>query len=309
MLALVAAPDREDRIQLAEVEEPRPGPGETLVEVHSISLNRGELNRLATAQPGWRPGWDVAGTVIQAAADGSGPREGTRVVVLKPAGAWCERVAVPAGYLAELPAGLGFAGAATLPVAGLTALGTLRIGGAVLGRRVLVTGAAGGVGRFAIQLGRRGGATVTAVAGSSERTQGLADLGASEAVVGLEPLAGRQFDLILESAGGESLEKAIKLLPSGGTLVSFGNSSLQRTTLLVNDFYSKGGVTIYGFLLFNELARGGAPGPDLAFLAAEVAAGRLDPQIALEVDWHQAGSALLALRDRSVAGKAILHLR
>src|SRR5439155_782458 len=84
--------------------------------------NRGEVRRAGMAAAGWRPGWDLAGELERAAADGSGPRAGARVVGMLGEGAWAERVAVPTHALAELPEKVTFSQAATFPVAGLTAL-------------------------------------------------------------------------------------------------------------------------------------------------------------------------------------------
>lgn len=307
MLALVAAPDREGRVEHREVPDPAPAKNEALVDVHAISLNRGEWNRLLVAQDGWRPGWDVAGTVLKAAADGTGPAVGTRVVGLVAGGGWGERAAVPTDRMAALPSEVSFASAVTLPVAGLTALRTLRVGGLLLGRRVLIMGAAGGVGRFAIQLASRAGAHVVAVVAGAERGRGLVELGANEVLVGPEAATGL-FDLILESAGGASLAAAFNLVGSDGTIVTFGNSSREQTAFMINTFYARGGARVYGFFLFHELQRAPAA-PDLAYLVLEVAAGRLDPQVGFEGDWRQAGPALVALGERRVAGKAVLHLR
>ena len=150
MRALVADSSAPGRIALHDVPEPVAAPGEVIVEVRAFSLNRGEMRMLGTAADGWRPGWDFAG-ILQSDFE-QGPRAGARVVGIVAGGAWAERVAVPHAWIAELPDNVSIARAAALPTAGLTALRILRLGPAILGRRVLVTGASGGVGRFAIQL-------------------------------------------------------------------------------------------------------------------------------------------------------------
>ena len=92
-----------------------------MMEVHAFSLNRGELALLANRPEGWRPGQDVAGVVVQPAADGSGPEKGTSVVALVDGAGWSQHVAAPTARMAVLPDNVSFASAATLPVAGLTA--------------------------------------------------------------------------------------------------------------------------------------------------------------------------------------------
>src|SRR5438067_877102 len=105
MRAVVVDPGAPGRLVLRDVEPPAPGRLEALVRVAALSLNRGELRRAASAEAGWRPGWDLAGTVEQVAADGSGPPVGSRVVGLLNPGAWAELVAVPTTALAALPDG------------------------------------------------------------------------------------------------------------------------------------------------------------------------------------------------------------
>ena len=122
--------------------------------------------------------------------------------------------------LAELPDGVSFEAAATLPVAGLTALRSFEVGGFVLGKRVLVTGASGGVGRFAIQLAKLAGAHVTAVA---RRTAGLRELGADEVLEEIE-IGGPSFDVILDAVGGPVLGQALQVVAPRGTVVSFAST-------------------------------------------------------------------------------------
>src|SRR3954466_9212258 len=196
MLAIVNTPEGPEPVAISEIAEPEPKPNEALVAVHAFSLNRGEL-RLFQARPeGWRPGQDIAGIVLRAAADGSSPPSGTRVVGLCDWHGWAERAAVPSHRIAPIADTVSFAAAAALPVAGLTALRTLRHGAPLLGKRVLITGAAGGVGNLAVQLAARWGAGVAAVVGNPERARILDGLGAAEIVTDIDQAPGR-FELIL----------------------------------------------------------------------------------------------------------------
>ena len=304
MRALITDPPH---VRLADVEEPRPHADEALVEVRAVSLNRGEARRLSDAEAGIVPGWDVAGVVAEPAADESGPARGRRVAGLVSAGAWAERVAVPAAALGEIPDEVSFAAASTLPVAGLTALRALAVAGTPLGKRVLVTGAAGGVGRLAVQLASRGGAHVTAVARDRERAAGLERLGAEEVIFALAA-DGEPFDVILESAGGASLAAALQRVRAEGTVVSFGDSSREPVTFPASAFYRRPGARLYGFFVFSEVSRFGSAARDLELLARLVAHGALDPQISLEASWRDPGPAIEALLDRRVRGKAVLHI-
>src|SRR6516164_4771286 len=141
--AVVVDPSSPQGLGLKPVELAPAAPDEVSVRVTAISLNRGEVRRATTqGQAGDRPGWDFVGIVEERAADGSGPAVGSRVVGLLASGAWAERVRAPSHSVAPLPEAVTDAQAATLPVAGLTALHALRQGGLLIGRKVLVDGAA-----------------------------------------------------------------------------------------------------------------------------------------------------------------------
>src|SRR2546423_10576815 len=165
MFTVIKAPGGAERIGFSQVEAPVAAAKQVLGGGRASPVNRGELGLLDARPAGWRPGQDIAGTVAAAAADASGPAVGARVVGRVEGGGWAEQVAVDVGEVAVLPDEVSFADAATLPVAGVTALRTLRLGGNLLGQRVLVTAASGAVGRFQVELAAAGGAPGPPVAG------------------------------------------------------------------------------------------------------------------------------------------------
>lgn len=304
MKALANRGDGTPAVDLVEVDDPSPANNEAIVDVAAVAVNRGELRLLAMRDQGWRPGQDVAGVVSTTAADGSGPAEGSRVVAWPEQAGWAEKVAVPTSHVAPIAEQVSFAQAAALPIAGMTALRALRVGGSLEEKSVLITGGSGGVGRFAVELASNEGARVVAVASSSGRAEGLTDLGATAVVHDISDAEG-PFDLILESVGGESLETAIALVAARGIVVVFGNSSNTEAKLSFADFRGKPGARIEAFFVYES----GEPptfGSDLELLADLVARGSLHPQIGLERPWTEANQALRALQERQVRGKAVL---
>ena len=305
MRAVVNTPGSSAPVELRDVPEPIPGPNEALISVRAFSLNRGELRSFENNEAGWIPGQDISGVVLQAAANGLGPSEGTRIVALTDEFGWAERTAVPTHRIVPLPDAVSFAQAATLPVAGLTALRCVRLGGALVGRRVLITGAAGGVGTLAIQIAARSGAHVTAVVGNPQRAADLDRLGARDVAIGIEKATGR-YSLILESGGGNSLSEALKRIEPGGTVVVYGNSSGEPSTISFQDFRAAQNARIQSFFYFTS-------GPeelfatDLALLVSLIADGSLSPVIGIERNWSEIATVAEALRGRQVAGKAVFR--
>jgi NADPH:quinone reductase-like Zn-dependent oxidoreductase len=308
--AIVVDPEVSGRLAIKEVEAPQPDPSEALVQVAAISLNRGEVLGAMHFEAGWRPGWDLAGTVIKQAADGTGPQVGSRVVGMVDAGAWAEQVAVQTSRLAELPASVTFAQAATLPTAGLTALRALEKGGLLLNKRVLITGSTGGVGLFAHQLARHSGAFVVGTARNARNEALVREAGADEVIVGddLEPArAYGPYHLIIESVGGKTLESALSLLAPGATCVMLGWSASPKVTMDVSTLIRTGSITLYGLNTYTEFD-GRARSEDLARLVHMVAEQHLQTPIEVEASWHDIGEVAQRLRQRQFTGKAVLHL-
>jgi NADPH:quinone reductase len=240
------------------------------------------------------------------AADGSGPPEGTRVAAYVDWEGWAERVPVPTRAVAALDDRVSFEQAATLPVAGLTALRALREGGAILGRNVLVTGATGGVGHLAVQLARAAGATVTALVSSLSREAEARELGASHVVTTLgEPDLG-PFHLVLDGVGGPVIAQAVHHMAPGAVLAAYGRLGNAASEISIGDFYRQAwNARIVGFI---SPVPEETKGEDLAILTALVADGRLSPRIGLTLGWEETAEAFAALGRREVRGKAVLTI-
>jgi NADPH:quinone reductase len=305
MLAVVNTPGGPEPVAIREVAEPGLRPNEALVAVHAFSLNRGELRLFQVRPEGWRPGQDIAGVVVEQAADGTGPAAGTRVVALCDWEGWAERAAVPSHRIALLANNVPFAAAAALPVAGLTALRALRHGAPLLGKRVLITGGAGGVGNLAVQLAARSGAHVTAIVGNAGRARVIDGLGAAEIVTRIEDSQG-SFGLILEAVGGASLKAAIERIEARGTIVVFGNSSGEPTEINFRDFAEHQNARIQAFHYFTSEPEERF-GPDLALLTSLVADGSLKPRI-VKHSWRELARIGPLLLGRQIAGKAVFHI-
>jgi NADPH:quinone reductase-like Zn-dependent oxidoreductase len=214
-------------------------------------------------------------------------------------GAWAQLANVPTGWLAELADEVSFEDAATLPVAGITALETLDIGGNPLARRVLVTGASGGVGSFAVQLAKHAGAHVTALA---RRQEGLRELGADEVVDSVPE--GAQYDIVLDGVGGPILGAAVGALASSGTIVSYAATVPEPVEFPGRALYGRApDAKIVGFLVFRSVRDGAAT---LARLVTLTADGRLRPRIDRVTSWREAPQLIQDLLDYRIAGKAVL---
>jgi NADPH2:quinone reductase len=300
--SIVVNPDVPGRLQIEDIPAPQPSASEALVRVAAISVNRGDAR-------GARPGWDLAGVVEKAADDGSGLRLGQRVVGVVQSGGWAELVAVPTHSLAVLADNVSFLQAAALPVAGLSALYALERNGSLLGQKVLITGATGGVGLFACQLARLSGAYVVALIRRPEHIDLVREAGAHEVIVNADGSGAASFGpyhLIVESVGGAVLGNVMGMLTFGGMCVSMGASESAEATFNVRTFFSTGG-SLHGFYIFNEIRRQSAAS-GLSRLVDLVASGQLRPIIAIERPWSEIAQVTTQLVDRQFYGKAVLTI-
>ena len=306
-------------LRVEEIARPVPAPGERLVRVRAAAFNRRDV----FITQGLYPGIALPRTL---GSDGAGIlEESGEEVVIDPMLGWgddpalwapdatilgmphdgtfAEYVAVPMENVYAKPAHLTLEQAAALPVAGLTALLTLEVAGFVLGRRVLVTGASGGVGRFAVQLAKLAGAHVTAV---SRRTEGLKELGADELAHEID-LHGPTYHAILDAVGGPVLGAALQRVDPGGTVVSFASTVTEPVSYPSREFFSRAPrARLFGFYLFDIIDHTRSAGTDLRRLADLVAEKKLDPQVHLTLPWTEAGEAIRELLERRVNGKAVL---
>lgn len=286
--------------------------GEITVRVAAVSLNRGEVKRAMTvADSGTVPGWDFAGVVEETGGVPGAPAVGTRVVGMLPSGSWAQRVHAPVSSVAAIPDGVSDAQAASLPVAGLTALCALRKGGLLLGRKVLVDGATGGVGQFAIQLAAASGARVYSHIRRPELRHVVEAASTGGAIVGETLEAARSagpFDLILDSVGGSALSAALTMLRRKGVCVTIGATEGAMVSFDSAAFFRASGTSLVSLILGDEIAATEPAADGLALLLGLVDHGTLTPNIAVEAPWTEVDGVARRLIDRTITGKAVLHL-
>jgi NADPH2:quinone reductase len=299
-------------LQVDEVPEPEPGPGELVVEVTRAAVNPVDV-------------WVSRGTVAgagplprTAGGEGAGRTADGRRVQFRGAGlgvvrdgSYAERVAVPAAVVTAIPDGVSDAAAAATGVAGVTALDALDLGRVAPGETVLVLGATGGVGSYAVPLARARGARVVAQTSSPARVDELA--AAADAVVcstaeGLEDAVrdacgNDSVAVVLDALGGAYATAAVRLLGRGGRLVSFGASAGPEFSVSSTELYRKG-ASILGYA---SLAGNAA---DLAakagILLDLIARGDLQPRIAAELPLEEANEAHRRIVANEAGGKLLL---
>ena len=278
-------------LRVAEVETPRPGPGEVLVRVHASGVNPSDVKSRAGARrpiafPRVIPHSDGAGVIVEAGAGVERSRVGQRVWLWnaawqRPFGSNAEYVALPAAQAVPLPADTGFAEGACLGIPALTAHRCLFADGAIEGQDILVTGGAGTVGSYAIQMARLAGARVFTTVSTPEKARHAGELGAdlvidyrredvAEAIKAATGGAG--VDRIVEVEFGGNLAVTQQLLKPNGTVAAYGSMAVPEPAL---PFYPMmfAGQTLRMVLVYILPPAARAAG--LAALNARLAAGAL----------------------------------
>ena len=311
MLAVVVDPAWPGRLPLRDVDMPAPAPDEALVQVQAISLDPAEAATLAQAPAGTRPGRDFAGIVVRDAADGSGPKAGSRVAGLVAGGSWAEYVAARTSVLVALPDAVSLIQGATLPITGHAALDAAERAGSLLGRNVLIAFAVSGVAVMTCQLTRFGGSGhIVAVVPTAEREQLAHDSGAHHVVAGegTEPAAQyAPYDRIFTTGGGEALASALAHLSADGLCVTWDVISEGQRTLDTQQRFPTGSPGAVGAVISRGTAHSETP-DSLSRLARLAGAGVVRPYIGREAFWTEIATTADDLLQGRFPGNAVLHV-
>ena len=303
-------------VEVRDVPEPSRGPDEVLVDVRAAGVNFPDVLQTRglyqyKPDPPFTLGSEVAG-VVREAPDGAAVRPGDRVVGFSTLGAFAEVVAVPAHLVRALPDNVGFPAGACLPMNYLTAeFALLRRGHLRAGQRVLVHGAAGGVGTACIQLARAEGAHVVAVVSTPEKAEVATAAGAHDtvlvegfrdAVKALGPV-----DLVVDPVGGDRFTDSLRCLAPEGRLLVIGFTAGDIPTVKVNRLLLNNiDVVGVGWGAF-VMSRPGFVGEQWDALDPHLRSGALDPVISATFPLDRAGEALSRIDDRTVTGKVVLE--
>ncbi|MEZ4862775.1 MAG: NAD(P)-dependent alcohol dehydrogenase [Caldilineaceae bacterium] len=311
-----------DVLELAEVPKPTPKDNEVLVKIHAASANAGDWH-LMRGEPflirlgaGLRKpktkilGADIAGRVEAG---------GNRVTQFQPGddvfgdisghgfGAFAEYVAVPAEALVRKPAHCTFEQAAAVPAAALTALQGLRDHGELQpGQKVLINGASGGVGTFAVQIAKALDAEVTGVC-STRKVEMVHTIGADHVIDYTKEdftQSGERYDLILAVGGAQSLSAYRRALTPTGNYVMIGGSSMTQfyQAMLLGPWLSMTGSQKMTLMMVKPNQK------DLAFVAELLETGQVTPVIDKQYALAEVPAAIRTLEAGRVQGKVVINL-
>ena len=310
-----------EALGMVDLDEPRAGEGEVVVEVEAAALNffdillcRGEYQEKPDLP--FTPGAEVAGTVLRA-GEGSGYSGGERVIAMPPLprGGLAERVTVPSEAILPAPGGMPATQAAAMHITYQTAhFGLHRRAALREGETVLVHAGAGGVGSAAIQLANAAGARVIATAGGSEKVGVCRELGAETAldyreedVVSAvkEATGGRGADVIFDPVGGDVFDASRRCVAFEGRIVVVGFAGSRIAEAPTNHALVKN-YSILGLHwgLYNRVMPG-LPRQVHDELSSLYAAGKIDPLVYETVPFAEVPAALERLGSRETYGKLV----
>ena len=319
---VISEPGGPEVLQWTEVEDPRPGPGEVLIDVAAAGVNRADMMQrqgFYPPPPGAPPypGMEVSGRIEAVGVDVTGWQPGDEVCALMAGGGYAEKVTVPAGQLLPVPAGVTLVDAAALPETTCTVYSNLvQVGRLRAGEVMLVHGGASGIGTTAIQLGKALGARVICTAGSPAKLERCRELGADVAIsyrdedfveVVKDVTDGHGADVILDIMGASYLARNLAALASEGRLVIIGRQGGNRAELDLGLLQSKR-ASIHATTLRNQ------PGPEKSAIVAAVidqvwplvSAGTVTPVIHETVPMAEAAKAHRLLEEGGHTGKVLL---
>jgi putative PIG3 family NAD(P)H quinone oxidoreductase len=308
--------------RVGDLPDPVPGPGEVLVAVEAAGVNHAELLQVRGQYPPLPgesevPGLECAGCIVGREMPGLW-QPGARVMALLGGGGHGTLVAVPTGQLMLLPDNLSFIEGGAIPEAGLTAWTNLVAEGELqAGETVLVTGATGGMGSFAVQLARELGARVLASGRDPRRLEQLRDLGVEEICVAGSDLAqqvreatgGRGVDLVFDLIGGPSINAHLGALRNGGRLVLIGLLGGGRVEVDLGAILSRR-LRIAGSVLRPRPRAEKARLVEAfsAFALPRLRDGRLRPVVEKVVPFERAPEAYKELERGGTFGKIVLKM-
>jgi NADPH:quinone reductase-like Zn-dependent oxidoreductase len=301
-----------EMLRMAEVEQPTPAADEVLVKVLAVSVNPADWRSmrakpffsratLGLLRPKHRiPGVDIAGRVEAVGSDVTQFTPGDEVyanLLDHGSGGFAEYVSVPVEVMSFKPANLSFEEAAAVPMAGVTALQGLRHHGEVrAGQRVLINGASGGIGTFAVQIAKSYGSKVTGVT-STRNIDLVGSLGAAHVVdyTTTEFGSGRRYDLILDTIGNLSVRDLRRALAEGGKAAVVGFTSVAKLI----------GVSLRGGRDVAMVSAHVAT-KDLEFLSDLIEAGKVRPQIDRRYPFAEIPAAITYLEQGHARGKVVV---
>ena len=306
---------------VVEIEDPAPGPGEVLLDIHACGLNFADLLMAKgtyqdTPEPPFTLGMEVCGTVVAQGEGVSSPSVGTRVAVFGGQGGMAERGVFPAALCRAVPQGMSDEEAAGFMVAyGTSHLALTRRARLKPGETLLVTGASGGVGLTAVEIGKAMGARVIAVARGAEKLKVAQAAGADHLIdsetadlkAELKALGG--VDVVYDPVGGAAMKPILAACKREARIIVIGFASGDLPALPANILLVKN-IDVIGFYWGGYLAF--APEvltESLAELMQWHAEGRLTPHISHALPLDRAGEALELMRSRASTGKVVVTPR